>query len=80
MHHLGVGAKHARKRVLALADNHHITVTDLTTREVLSTHLIEPKKTDCQPGFPAATRRCVPALPSSILAAGCGRRSRPPPT
>jgi hypothetical protein len=31
MHHLGVGAKHARKRVLALADEHHITLTDLTT-------------------------------------------------
>jgi hypothetical protein len=30
MHHLGVGATHARKRVLALADDHHITVTDLT--------------------------------------------------
>ena len=45
MHHLGVGAKHARKRVLALADDHHITVTDLTTGEVLSPHLIEPDKT-----------------------------------
>ncbi len=45
MHHLGVGAKHARKRVLALADNHHITVTDLTTGEILSHHLIEPQKT-----------------------------------
>jgi transposase InsO family protein len=45
MHHLGVGAKHARKRVLALADEHHITVTDLATGEVLSRHLIEPTKT-----------------------------------
>jgi len=45
MHHLGVGAKHARKRVLALADDHHVTVTDLTTGEVLSRHLIEPDKT-----------------------------------
>jgi transposase InsO family protein len=44
MHHLGVGAKHARKRVLALADDHHITVTDLTTGEILSRHLIEPTK------------------------------------
>ncbi len=44
MHHLGVGAKHARKRVLALADDHHITVTDLTTGEILSRHLIEPEK------------------------------------
>ncbi len=45
MHHLGVGAKHARKRVLALADDHRIIVTDLTTGEILSTHLIDPKKT-----------------------------------
>jgi hypothetical protein len=45
MHHLGVAAEHARKRVLALADDHHVTVTDLTTREILSRHLIEPDKT-----------------------------------
>jgi len=44
MHHLGVGATHARKRVLAFADEHHITVADLTTGEVLSRHLIEPNK------------------------------------
>jgi transposase InsO family protein len=44
MHHLGVGYAHARKRVLAFADEHHITVADLTTGEVLSTHLIEPNK------------------------------------
>ena len=42
MHHLGVGAAHARKRVLALADDHQVTVTDLTTGEVLSQHLIDP--------------------------------------
>jgi hypothetical protein len=45
MHHLGVGAKHARKRVLALTDDHHITITDLTTSEILSHHPIEPTKT-----------------------------------
>ncbi len=44
MHHLGVGATHARKRVLAFADEHQITVADLNTGEVLSTHLIEPQK------------------------------------
>lgn len=44
MHHLGVGAKHARKRVLALADDHQVLITDLTTGEVLSRHLIEPTK------------------------------------
>ncbi len=45
MHHLGVGTAHARKRVLAFADDHQITVTDLTTGELLSMHLIEPNKT-----------------------------------
>ena len=45
MHHLGIGAKHARKRVLAFADDHQITVAEITTGEVLSTHLIEPNKT-----------------------------------
>jgi transposase InsO family protein len=44
MHHLGIGAAHARKRVLALADDHHVTVTDLQTGEVLSRHLIQPDK------------------------------------
>jgi transposase InsO family protein len=45
MHHLGVGTAHARKRVLALADEHLITVIELHTGEVLSTHLIDPNKT-----------------------------------
>jgi transposase InsO family protein len=45
MHHLGIGTAHARKRVLALADDHHITVIELETGEVLSTHLIEPNRT-----------------------------------
>ena len=36
MHHLPTGAAHARKRVLAFADDHHVTVTDLTAGEVLS--------------------------------------------
>lgn len=45
MHHLGIGAAHARKRVLALADDHHVTVCDLATGEVLSTHLIQPDNT-----------------------------------
>jgi transposase InsO family protein len=45
MHHLGVGNAHARKRVLAFADEHHITVADLATGEVLSIHLIDPAKT-----------------------------------
>ena len=45
MHHLGIGTAHARKRVLAFADDHKITVADLATGEVLSVHLIEPDKT-----------------------------------
>jgi transposase InsO family protein len=45
MHHLGIGTAHARQRVLAFADDHHITVADLTTGEILSRHLIDPDKT-----------------------------------
>jgi transposase InsO family protein len=45
MHHLGIGAAHARTRVLAFADERHVTVIDIATGEVLSTHLIEPTKT-----------------------------------
>jgi transposase InsO family protein len=58
MHHLGIGRAHARKRVLAFADDHRVTVAELTTGEILSTHLIEPDKAywrnqDKEPG-PAA--------------------------
>jgi transposase InsO family protein len=62
MHHLGVGTEHARKRVLALADERHITVIELDTGEVLSTHLIQPEKTywrnqNKQPGrWPSSTK------------------------
>jgi transposase InsO family protein len=42
MHHLGIGTAHARKRVLAFADDHHVTVTDLATGEILSVHLVQP--------------------------------------
>ena len=45
MHHLGVGAAHARQRVLAIADDTTVTVIALDTAEILSTHLIEPTKT-----------------------------------
>jgi hypothetical protein len=44
MHHLGIGKTHARTRVLALADEHQVTVLDLATGEVISTHDIEPDK------------------------------------
>ena len=45
MHHLHAGVEHARKRVLAFADEHQVTIAELTTGEVLSRHLIEPDKT-----------------------------------
>ncbi|HUE25469.1 MAG TPA: IS481 family transposase [Solirubrobacteraceae bacterium] len=44
MHHLGVGRAHAGKRVIAFADDHHITVAELATGEVLSTHQIDPTR------------------------------------
>ena len=45
MHHLGVGSAHARKRVLAIADDTTVTVIELETGEILSAHHIEPTKT-----------------------------------
>ena len=44
MHHLAIGAKHIGKRVLALTDEHHVTVIELDTGELLSTHEIQPNK------------------------------------
>lgn len=44
LHHLGVGRAHAHQPVLAIADDHQVTVTDLTTGEILSVHLIQPDK------------------------------------
>ncbi|MDQ1606186.1 MAG: putative transposase [Microbacteriaceae bacterium] len=45
MHHLGIGAAHAGKRVLAIADHTTVTVIELQTGEVLSTNTIDPAKT-----------------------------------
>ncbi len=45
MHHLGIGRHHAKKRVLAIVDTATVTVIELTTGEILSTHLINPDKT-----------------------------------
>ena len=42
MHHLGIGYAHRGKRVLAIADDTTVTVIDLTTGEILSTHHIDP--------------------------------------
>ena len=44
MHYLGIGRHNAGKRVIAIADDHKINVTELHTGEILSTHLIEPDK------------------------------------
>jgi len=44
LHHLKIGAAHARRRVLAITDEQEVTVVALDRGEVLSTHRIEPDK------------------------------------
>ena len=44
LHHLNIGAAHARQRVLAIVDEHEVTVVALDTGEILSTHRIEPDR------------------------------------
>lgn len=44
LHHLGIGAAHARQRVLAIVDERAVTVVALETGEVLSSHRIEPER------------------------------------
>ena len=44
MHHLGIGAAHKHQRVLAIADDHQITVILLETGEVIATNDIQPDK------------------------------------
>lgn len=44
MHHLGIGYAHRGKRVLAIADDTTVTVIQLETGEILSTHSIDPTK------------------------------------
>jgi len=44
LHHLNIGAAHARRRVLAIVDEQEVTVVALGTGEILSTHLIEPDR------------------------------------
>jgi transposase InsO family protein len=45
LHHLKIGAAHARRRILAIVDEHEVTVVALDTGEVLSSHRIEPDRT-----------------------------------
>ena len=52
LHHLKIGAAHARRRVLAIVDEQEVTVVSLDTGEILSTHRIEPAK-----GYWRNTRR-----------------------
>ena len=44
MHHLGIGATHRGKRVLAIADDTTVTIVHLDTGEVLATHTIDPNR------------------------------------
>ena len=44
LHHLNIGAAHARRRVLAIADEQEVAIVALDTGEVLSVHRIEPDK------------------------------------
>jgi transposase InsO family protein len=44
LHHLKVGAAHARRRVLAIVDEREVMVVALDTGEILSTHRIEPDR------------------------------------
>jgi hypothetical protein len=44
LHHLGIGAAHRGRRVLAIIDERDVTVVALETGEVLSSHLIEPDR------------------------------------
>ena len=44
LHHLGIGAAHRGRRVLAVVDELEVTVVALETGEVLSTHRIEPER------------------------------------
>ena len=44
MHHLGVGAAHRGKEILAITDTTSVTVIELRTGEVLSTHDIDPAR------------------------------------
>jgi hypothetical protein len=44
LYHLNLGAAFARRRVLAIVDEREVTVVELDTGEILSTHLIEPDR------------------------------------
>jgi Integrase core domain len=60
MHHLRIGAIHAGTRVLAIVDEHEVTVVALDTGELLSVHRIEADK-----GYWRNTRRDPGRWPGS---------------
>lgn len=60
LHHLKIGASHARRRVLAIVDEQEVTVVSLDTGEILSTHRIEPAR-----GYWRNTRRDPGRWPGS---------------
>jgi len=45
MHHLGTGTTHQGTRVLAITDETTVTVINLATGQILSTHDIDPTRT-----------------------------------
>ena len=65
LYHLKIGAAHARRRVLAIVDEHEVTVVALDTGEILSTHRIEPDK-----GYWRNTRRDPGRWPGSQATGG----------
>ena len=44
MHHLGIGAEHRRKRVLALIDDTTVTIVHLDTGEIIASNHIDPTR------------------------------------
>ncbi len=44
MHHLGIGATHRGKRIIALIDETTVTVVHLDTGEIIATNTIEPSR------------------------------------
>ena len=44
MHHLGIGARHRGKRVLAIIDETTVTITHLDTGEIIATNAIDPHR------------------------------------
>jgi hypothetical protein len=66
MHHLGIGAAHRGKEILAITDTTSVTVIELRTGEVLSAHDIDPTRAYWRnkqrspgrwPGFPSPKTR-----------------------